>query len=654
MMKDVCGGVKARMLILACGASLMTGCVVWRTDSPGDDPVRKDGLAVSKRDGQPYFLPKAVLRLKVKVDTSVAEGAAEAEAEKKPVKVLGSRGGEIPAPDGQAPAVQKYKISLEKIIVPDREYGPLYAHYATNWAFSDTVGVKVGENQLLESLTAKTEDRTKESLDNLADAAVDVMKFQAAGGFGAAATPFLLGSMKMQKAGKSINAPQPPYIKQLDIDVTFDPFNPADIARVRALFDDDLGGQRDVFSPLKIRIEHKDNSKGDGLPDKVGKRKGLWFREPTTVEVVVQHNPDLSQHLKSILSDVHSDWIADTEKVRPAKREMDKAKKVSDAADKENEAAKTALATATKELADLEAKKKAASPPKDIDDLIAKAKAAIEPLKETAKTKLKAAEERKAEYQAKSEAYDDVGEPVTLKGQYIAQIEKMYFGSLPGEKARDQRMTLAVPNKQRAFSINVPRSAFIERTTDLTITDGVLLGIKHTKPSEIEGFTEIPKSLASKLAAIPKALVETKKDMFGAQKDALTNRNALVDQEIEFQKKQGSRDFVVETDRMTKEGALLNQRVSLIDSRETLREKEKAIAAKSLPQIQSDTEKLNAAKDLEDARAAFAKSSAARLTEEKNLLQAQRSYDEERNKATGSGTSGSPGNTTDPSKPAGQ
>lgn len=706
--------LRSSLLFTVVSLSL-AGCTVWKTDGPADDLELAPGLVVSKRDGQPYFLPKAMLRLKVKAE---AGGAAQEAAGTKKANVMGSRTNTtIPAPEGQSPSLKNYTVSVEKIIVPDRSQGPFYAHYSTNWAFSDTTAIKVGDNELLQTISATTDDRTKESLDNLADAAIDLMKFQAAGGLGAAASPFLLasGTKRTGEKGKT-GTRQPPYIKQLDIDVTFDPFNNADVARVEALFADETGGQREIFSPLTIQIEHKDNDKGGGLPNKTGRKEGLLFREPTTVEVVVEHNPKLARYVGGLLSDVHDDWQSNLEAVRAADKVMTKAKAALSEAQEEMNDVKTKLDAAKKELADLEAKQKAAgSTPavtqetidaakKELADLEAKMKVGgqtevTQAMVDAAKKKVadleakkKAAEQAvataemidaakakvavlEADHQAKktvavqkkeisdeaAEAHKEVEEPTTLTGQYVDQLQKMHFGSLPGEKARDARLALSVPNKNRAYSVNLPRSAFINRTTELTIANGELRGISHTKPSEIEGFTEIPKSLISKLAALPKALFQTKTDMFGAQKDALTNRNALIDQEIEFEKRQARRDLVVETDRLTNEGALTTQRVALVSNKDNLSETERRIASRTLPDLQTENEKVLAAKALEDSKAALAKSEATRLTEEKARLVAERALEAERAKGPvtvapvgGPAPAGGEGNTTDPTKPPGQ
>lgn len=699
-------------LLFSLASLSLAGCTVWKTDGPADDPEIEPGLVGSKRDGQPYFLPKAMLRLKVKAEAGGA--AQEAEGTKK-ANVLGSRNSTtIPAPEGQSPSVKNYTVSVEKIIVPDRSQGPFYAHYSTNWAFSDDTAVKVGDNMLLETISAVTDDRTKESLDNLADAAIDFMKFQAAGGLGAASSPFLLasGTKRTWEKGKT-GTQQPPYIKQLDIDVTFDPFNNADVARVEALFADETGGQREIFSPLKIHIEHKDNDKGGGLPNKIGRRSGLLFREPTTVEVMVEHNPKLARYVGGLLSDVHEDWQSNLLAVRAADKAKTKAKAALSEAQTEMNDVKTKLDAAKAKVTELEAKKKAAAgqpvvtqamideEKKKLADLEAgleSGQAGVTQAKvDAAKAKVAALEAKKkaaedatvtqemidaakakvavleAEFQGKKtmadqkkkisdeadEAHKELEEPTTLTGQYVDQLQKMHFGSLPGEKARDKRLTLAVPNKNRAYSVNLPRSAFISRTTELTIANGELRGIKHVKPSEIEGFTEIPKSLISKLAALPKALVDTKKDMFGAQKDALTNRNALVDQEIAFQKKQVGRDLVVETERLTQEGALTTQKIALVTGKDSLSEKERQIAAKTLPELQTENEKLMAAKAIEDSKAELAKSEAARVNEEKALLLAKRALEAEKAKgspapAPAPAPAGGEGNTTDPTQPPGQ
>jgi hypothetical protein len=629
------------------GLLTVASCSVYKSDGPEDELLDKNGRAVTRRDGQPYFLPKALVRLTIKPEKA-GEAAAKKEGQKA---LLGAAIKALPAADGLAPGVQLYTITVEKKIVPDRSAGPFYAHYSPNWAYKDIAGVKVGDNQLLSSVSATVEDRTKTSLDNLADATIDVLKFQAAGGLGAAAAvPSVLGSFgKSTRARKP--AVQPPYIKQLDIDVTFDPFDKADRDRVDALFADDTDGARAVFSPLKIKFEFEGDGKGTVLPAKRASRDGLWFREPTTFEVVIEHNPALAKYMKPLLKAAHQEWVDGGADLQEEKRLDRDLKEQLDAAVLNHAEAKASLTKYIAELDDLQKK----TPPASAADL------------EQAKTNVRTAQKDVAELQGqvirakaaskkKADEFADLQESYTFEGQYVTQLEKMHFGSLPGEKARDSRLTLAVPNQNRAFAVNLPRSAFITRTTKLTVDSGILLGVEHDKPSEVEGFTEIPKSLAAKLASIPKALVDTKTTIFGSQTAAINAAKGREDAAIALGKVRATKDVVIETEELTQQDAYLKKKVTVLQSEADVRAKEKEIFQKSLPEIQSEKDKLDAAKSVEDSRKALLAAETARLTEEKNRLKAERELAEEKKKgvpATPTPPPTGPGNATDPNKPAG-
>ena len=115
---------------------------------------------------------------------------------------------------------------------------------------------------------------------------------------------------------------------------------------------------------------------------------------------------------------------------------------------------------------------------------------------------------------------------ITLR--FNAVRNQSYYGNLPGEVAGLGRFSFTVPNKTRPFSINVPRSAFIARTTTLAIQNGVLLGFSHSKPSEVEGFTVLPLTIAQKLAGIPKALITSKAADIQGQDSVITSRTQLI------------------------------------------------------------------------------------------------------------------------------
>ena len=67
--------------------------------------------------------------------------------------------------------------------------------------------------------------------------------------------------------------------------------------------------------------------------------------------------------------------------------------------------------------------------------------------------------------------------------------------------ARRTVLVVTVPNPARVFAFNISRSAFVQdKKIDLTISSGMLTKVEIKKPSEVEGFSEIPLDLTEKLA----------------------------------------------------------------------------------------------------------------------------------------------------------
>jgi hypothetical protein len=104
----------------------------------------------------------------------------------------------------------------------------------------------------------------------------------------------------------------------------------------------------------------------------------------------------------------------------------------------------------------------------------------------------------------------------------LAEMERLYFTAQSGASATVGRMSAIVLNKERLYTLDIKRSAFVERVTHLQIDNGVVMGIGHDKPSEAKGFTEIPLELSKKLLELPKAIFTTKKDV-------ATERKAFLD-----------------------------------------------------------------------------------------------------------------------------
>jgi hypothetical protein len=67
-----------------------------------------------------------------------------------------------------------------------------------------------------------------------------------------------------------------------------------------------------------------------------------------------------------------------------------------------------------------------------------------------------------------------------------------------------------VPNRAPVFVVEVNRSFFVDRVTDLEFKDGVLTNVSVKKPSEAAAFVEIPLAIASAIVALPGTIVKLK------------------------------------------------------------------------------------------------------------------------------------------------
>lgn len=67
-----------------------------------------------------------------------------------------------------------------------------------------------------------------------------------------------------------------------------------------------------------------------------------------------------------------------------------------------------------------------------------------------------------------------------------------------------------VPNRAPVFAVEVSRSMFVDRVTDLEFDNGVLTNVSVKKPSEAAAFVEIPLAVVSAVVALPGTIVKLK------------------------------------------------------------------------------------------------------------------------------------------------
>lgn len=465
------------------------GCSVWKADHSSATYYDKDGSydvdETRMRDGQPYFLPKGMVRLTIKPGQ-----AMDKEAKKDDT-------GNVPLPAGQGTGSglgldgnqKTYNVTVGVQFEPDSSAGTYYAHYSPNWFFNDQVSVKADGKGLLETVTAVTKDETKAIVDNLTDTVTNIMQ--------ASAQFAIAGGKKVSDTSAGPPPKSLPMkvikVKELNIDETFDPLNPADRARIESLFTDAEGERYTVLSPFKIDIHPRTTKAGQHLQPVKIERQGLWFREPQEVEIVLKPNPLVFARTKQALTDICRLVEAKEHEYKVQKAKEDEEER------KERERQRT---IARAKAAEDEKKKKDSSkggqppspnPVNNILNAAAEGDAAAIP----------ATGEPKEPSRAVA-----LGVELTALQAKKTEMENLYFKSQPGSSASLGSFTVLVANKERPFALDIKRSAFVSRTTTVGISKGMLMSIGHNKPSEILGFSEIPLSVTGKILALPKKMIE--------------------------------------------------------------------------------------------------------------------------------------------------
>ncbi len=499
----------------------LAGCTVWKTDRSWKPVTDRNGNITEvdetrSREGQPYYLPKGILHLtinktggaepeapaevaeeapkddKKKSKQGAATGQTQAEGEVDPVSgmpLLPTVPSNDQSTQGKASANgNAYTVSLGVDYEADASAGVFYARYSPNVMFKDQVGLQVNNKRLLHSVQAKTKDETRAVVDNLADTVTNMIQFSATKGLGVATGQQSL--RVAERPGKKLDELINIVIKDLNIDERFDPLVAGDREKIKELFRDDIGARYALLSPLKVEFHVVEGPHGTHRGLGKSERQGLFFREPVQVEVVLTRNPKIFQLAQDNL----------TELVRLVRKAQD-----------ESETAKTNQKIAQKSARERAAQKKAAEPakPKDpVDQQITDSSSPNKPEEGTP--------EEDAEVSEK-DAY------LVALQKKLKETESLYFRAQAGASATVGRLSAVVASKQRLYTVNIKRGAFIERATELQVTNGVAMGIGHQKPSEVLGFTEIPLSISKKILALPKAIFSTKKDV-------ATERKAYLDQ----------------------------------------------------------------------------------------------------------------------------
>lgn len=474
-------------LIITIGA-LFAACSTYKTLDPRRDKLTSNGQSrqVDETDGQygqPYYLPKGLIHLVIKQEanstpkSATPSTASTGNNNSQVVTVNTATANPNSTPtdttdSGTLPYA--YTITVERVIVPDLTTGPYLARYEQNWLYAENISISVTDDGLLSTVSTTASDRTAQILSNLEDTAINVAKFTA------------LAALTNQPEEATPRPPQVRY-KRLNIDVTFDPLDPKSVGDVQQLFNDETvtnstEGNTYLISPFKFELTSPYWA-AQPLRPKQPTNSGLLFRETTPVRLVFRQNS--------------------TDRFRAKARQA--MKDIRDGLDsyreqKAEDQTKYDQATA-KSLA---AQKKLAADQKTLDDAIAQNKptAQAQALVDQDTTDKAAVALTVTKCTAAATASDNA-----LKARTTA-LKLLYDSAAAPTISRSATFIKAIPNPDRVFSFNLARSAFVQnKKTDLTISNGLLTKVSINKPSEAEGFSEIPLTLSKKLAELPKDLL---------------------------------------------------------------------------------------------------------------------------------------------------
>lgn len=465
-------------LAAICIILLLGGCNTYDTL----DSQRATGSLADETNrhyGQPYYLPKTMLRLQIAktsgggsgntsassmTNTNSATGAAvtvytqerkvevapDAPGFPNPLAPGGPQPGQFPTPaeKPKPPPKIAYAITVTSETVPDHQTGALYVHYNQNWFYSEEVKIAVNNKDLLTTSETTSSDRTAQAIYNLVDTAANVFKFSEAG-----FNPFSAAdpSKAIPKGtGRKV------LYKDVSVDFRFDPFDERDLRKLADLFTDDTTAEAYYVSPFFVRITTPQSGGVPKSPKKPAGRRGLYFREPVPVQIEIVGRE--SRYLSVI------------------------------------QYAKKHATEATFQL-----------------------------------------------LQAQEEATRGAVEH------------------------RAERLTFAAHNKERVFAYNVARSAFVsDKKQTLTIVDGSLRGVHLVKPSEAQGFTEIPLTLTQKLLDLPKSLLSLRHEITTKQGEIVKAKGNEVNEQTNLNNAVANQALAQETARLQAEKARLQAELDLL------------------------------------------------------------------------------------------
>jgi hypothetical protein len=93
---------------------------------------------------------------------------------------------------------------------------------------------------------------------------------------------------------------------------------------------------------------------------------------------------------------------------------------------------------------------------------------------------------------------------------------------------------IEMPNDAPAFSIEVPRSLFVERVTDISFNNGTLTNVQVVKPSELEVFVDIPLAVIEAVTAWPYEKLQVRINDINNQENLIRAQAALLQSQRDY------------------------------------------------------------------------------------------------------------------------
>lgn len=528
--------------------AILQGCSTYRTLDPaqvGNDSAGNPRVVDQTEGhyGQPYFLPKGLIHLVVKPEGGGGDSSATAAANNNtnvitvntaasPEKKAAEKATDL----GTEPVA--YKITVERVLVADPLAGPYFARYEQNWLYAEGVSVGVTDEGLLSTVNTTASDRTAQVISNLEDTAINVAKFAAQGG---------LASARIVAEATPPPIPRVRY-KRLNIDVTFDPLDPAQRANVESLFErieipNAEEGNTILVSPFLFSM-HTAAKLGHELQPKAAKQHGLWFRETMPVRLDFRQN---SEEFRAAVSD-------NLKTVREAVKPYVETQK---AAKKKHAVSNAELIRSTNAVNEAKKSLQEATSPEGRRSAQANLDLRMEELK-------KNADQEEKDNEAYSEAQ-------TVADKATAILASLNQTAAAPALSRTATFVKTIPNPARTFAFNVARSAFIQnKKTDLTISNGLLTKVSLEKQSEAEGFSEIPLKLAQKLATLPKDLLTVRTEKVTAEKGLVEAQKNAVNEKAALETATTNRTTSAETARLQAETERIKAQAELIKAQKAL------------------------------------------------------------------------------------